>query len=163
MDFQNATTLQTNVNRLRAGKVKAQFFAIFLDPNTPTDQAWKATLEQLQLFHSEVLQKNNEIIHIKQWKQITELSEREIGAILTLEGAESFGNDWDKLKELYQQGVLSIGLTWNHANLCADGVAEPRGAGLTQLGKEVVQANNDRHVLTDVAHLSLKGFWEVME
>ena len=80
-----------------------------------------------------------------------------------MEGADAFGNDLIKLRHLYRLGVLSIGLTWNNANLCADGVGDPRGAGLTVLGKEVVCLNNEHHVFTDVSHLSIKGFWDVMD
>src|SRR5690606_20624849 len=53
--------------------------------------------------------------------------------------------------------------TWNHGNLAADGVEEERGGGLTQLGKEIVKLNNQYQVLTDVSHLSERGFWDVME
>lgn len=163
LDFKNANTLQTNLKKLKSGNVKVQFFAIFLAPNTPSDKVWEKTLKQINLFHSEILTKNPEMIHIKKWKQINKLKTHEIGAVLTLEGAESFGNDVQKLQQLYKAGILSIGLTWNKANLCADGVGEPRGAGLTILGREVVMRNNKQQVLTDVSHLSEKGFWEVIE
>lgn len=163
INFQNDNALQTNYKRLQAGNVKVQFFAIFLDPDITSDKVWEKALEQINLFHTEVIAKNPEMIHIKKWKQIYKLKNHEIGAVLTLEGAESFGNDIHKLQHLYKAGILSIGLTWNNANLCADGVGEPRGAGLTVLGRDVVLQNNKRHVLTDVSHLSEKGFWEVIE
>src|SRR5699024_7945979 len=56
-----------------------------------------------------------------------------------------------------------VGLTWNHANLCADGIGEKRGAGLTDLGKQVVTLNNKYKVFTDVSHLSIQAFWDVIE
>lgn len=163
LNFRTSPQLQTNLKRLKAGNVKVQFFAIFLDPKTPSDQAWERTLEQIEIFQQEVLSNNEEIKQIKKWEEIYHLKENEIGAVLTLEGAESFGNDRRKLQQLYDYGVLSIGLTWNHANLCADGVGELRGAGLTSLGKEVIAANNKRQVLTDVSHLSERGFWDTLE
>lgn len=101
--------------------------------------------------------------HIKEWQDIHKLKKDEIGAVLTLEGAEPIGNDLSKLRHLIRLGVLSIGLTWNDANLCADGIEESRGAGLTLLGKKVVSINNQNHLFTDVSHLSEKGFWDVME
>src|SRR5690606_3795964 len=64
---------------------------------------------------------------------------------------------------LYRLGVLSLGLTWNKANLLADGASEPRGGGLTEFGREVVALNNKYGVLTDVSHLSERGFWDVIE
>jgi membrane dipeptidase len=163
LDFRDATELDTNLKRLEQGGVAVQFFAIFLDPDIPSDQMWDAALEQIDLFHEEVLQKNPKMKHITSWEQLDQLQNGEIGAVLTLEGAEPIGNDLQKLQRLYQKGIMSIGLTWNPANLCADGAGEPRGGGLTMLGKEVVRLNNEHKVLTDVSHLSIKAFWDVLE
>lgn len=163
LNFRRSSQLQTNLKRLKAGNVKVQFFAIFLDPKVLSDEAWTKTLEQIEIFQREILEKNREMKQIKKWNDIHTLKENEIGAVLTLEGAESFGNDFTKLEQLYDFGVLSIGLTWNNANLCADGVGELRGAGLTSLGKKVIIENNKRKVLTDVSHLSEKSFWDTLE
>ena len=163
LDYRKSNDLETNFERLQAGGVKVQFFAIFIHPEFPSDEKWQHALEQVDLFYSEILVKNPSMKHIKEWKDIDHLKPDEIGAVLTLEGADAFGNDLTKLHHLYRLGVLSIGLTWNNANLCADGVGDPRGAGLTVLGKEVVRLNNEHHVFTDVSHLSIKGFWEVMD
>ncbi len=163
LNFATSDELETNLHRLQAGEVKAQFFAIFIYPNIPVEQKWAAALEQIDLFYTEILGKNPQMKHIKKWEDLTKLRADEIGAVLTLEGADAFGNDLSKLRHLYRLGVISIGLTWNNANLCADGAEESRGAGLTDLGKEVVKLNNEHRVLTDVSHLSEKGFWDVME
>lgn len=163
LNFQQSKELDTNFERLQAGGVKVQFFAVFIHPEFPSDEKWQHALEQIDLFYSEIIGKNPLMKHIKNWKDIDSLKPNEIGAVLTLEGADAFGNDLVKLRQLYRLGVLSIGLTWNNANLCADGVGDPRGAGLTVLGKEVVRLNNEHHVFTDVSHLSLNGFWDVME
>lgn len=163
LKFQHAKELQTNLQRLKTGNVKLQFFAIFLNPNIPSDEMWEDALEQITIFQTDIIAIHSEIKHITKWEDIEQLQTNEIGAILTLEGAESFGNDLNKLHKLYELGILSIGLTWNEANLCADGIGEPRGSGLTLLGKEVVRLNNEHHVLTDVSHLSERAFWDVME
>lgn len=163
LNFKSADEIETNIERLSRGKVKLQFFAIFIDPDTPSDMKWQHALEQVDLFYEEIVGKNPEVKHIKSWKDLDDLSDGEIGAILSLEGADAFGNDLTKLRTLYRLGVLSLGLTWNNPNLCADGVGEPRGSGLTELGKEVVRLNNEHQVFTDVSHLSERGFWDVME
>ncbi|WP_042146903.1 dipeptidase [Paucisalibacillus sp. EB02] len=163
LQFKDSQELNTNLQYLKKGKINVQFFAIFMMPDVPTNEKWQHALEQIDIFYNEILGKNPEMKHIKKWKEIRDLRDGEIGAVLTLEGADAFGNDLVKLRMLYQLGVLSIGLTWNNANLCADGVEEPRGAGLTSFGREVVQLNNEHGVLTDVSHLSVKAFWDVME
>jgi membrane dipeptidase len=163
LQFNHSPELNTNLQYLKKGKIKVQFFAIFIMPDVPSDEKWQHALEQIDIFYNEILGQNSEMKHIKKWQDIMKLKKGEIGAVLTLEGADAFGNDHAKLRMLYRLGVLSMGLTWNNANLCADGIEEARGAGLTAFGKEVVQLNNEHGVLTDVSHLSVKGFWEVME
>lgn len=163
LNFTDAPQLDTNFQRLQAGGVKVQFFAIFLHPELPSDEKWQHALEQVDLLHTEIIGKNPLMRHIRKWEDIDGLAENELGAVLTLEGAEPIGNDLMKLRQLFRLGVLSVGLTWNYANLCADGAGEPRGAGLTLFGKEVVRANNENRVFTDVSHLAEKGFWDVLE
>ncbi|RNF40179.1 dipeptidase [Planococcus salinus] len=163
LDFSNSEQLDTHFQRLQQGNVKAQFFAIFIHPDVPSDEKWQHALEQMDLFYTEIIGKQPAMKHIKNWQDFDHLKEGEIGAVLTLEGADAFGNDLMKLRHLYRLGVLSIGLTWNNANLCADGAGEPRGGGLTLLGREVIRLNNENKIFTDVSHLSVKSFWDTIE
>jgi membrane dipeptidase len=161
--FADAPALGTNLERLQKGKVKVQFFAIFIEPYVPYNQKFDAALKQIDYFNREVIGKNPEMKHLKDWSDFDKLKDGEIGAMLTLEGVDAIGDDITKLNILHQLGVRLIGLTWNHANLAADGAKEPRGAGLTEFGKEVVEFNNRNQILTDVSHLCDRAFWDVMD
>ncbi|MCM3719913.1 dipeptidase [Fictibacillus phosphorivorans] len=161
--YADAQELSTNKKRLQKGKVKVQFYAIFVEPFIPSDQKFQAALDQIHYFYNEVLGKNSEIKHVKEWSDLPQIKDGEIGAVLTLEGVEAIGDDLTKLNILYHLGVRLIGLTWNHANLAADGAQEPRGGGLTLFGKEIVRFNNQHKILTDVSHLCDQAFWDVMQ
>ncbi|MGJ7919209.1 dipeptidase [Neobacillus sp. LXY-4] len=161
--FADAPELDTNKERLKQGQVKVQCFAIFIEPEIKQEQKFQVVLEQVDYFYQEVLGKNPDMKHIRKWTDFYKLKPGEIGAMLTLEGVDAIGNDLSKLRILYQLGIKSVGLTWNTANLAADGAGEPRGGGLTLFGKEIVHLNNQHQVFTDVSHLSEKGFWDVME
>lgn len=161
--FADGPDLQANKVRLQKGKVKVQCFAIFIEPDIPSDQKFQAALGQVDYFYKEVLGKNPDMLHIKEWSDFERLKIGQIGAMLTLEGVDAIGNDLLKLRTLHQLGVRLVGLTWNNANLAADGAGEPRGGGLTLLGKEIVAFNNEHKIFTDVSHLSDKGIWEVIE
>ncbi len=163
LSFANSPELNTNKERLIKGEVKVQCFAIFIDEAVPSEHKFQVALKQIHYFYDEILAKNSEMKQIKKWSDFDTLQDGEIGAMLTLEGVDPIGNDITKLNILYQLGVRSVGLTWNHANLAADGAEEPRGSGLTVLGKEIVAWNNEHQVLTDVSHLSERSFWDVME
>ena len=163
LSFADAKDLQTNKARLHKGQVKVQCFAIFIEPDIPSDQKFLVALEQIDYFYKEVLGKNPDMIHIKEWSDFERITIGQIGAMLTLEGVDAIGNDLTKLHILYHLGVRSVGLTWNNANLAADGAGEPRGGGLTLFGKEIVKFNNKHQILTDISHLSDKGIWEVIQ
>ncbi len=163
IDFRTSHEIETSLVRLEQGNVMAQFFAIFIEPEVPFDLKWQYALEQIDLFYTEILGKNKEMKHIRKWEDFHTLKDGEIGAVLTLEGADAFGDDLVKLRTLYRLGVLSMGMTWNYPNLCADGAGESRGGGLTDFGKEVVKLNNEHKVFTDVSHATVNGFWDILE
>ncbi len=160
--FKDAKELETNKERLNKGKVKVQAFALFVFPEVKAEQKFQVALDQIHYFYTDVLGNNPEMKLIKDWSDIENLQDDEIGALLTLEGVDAIGNDLQKLSILYQLGVRSVGLTWNNANLAADGAQEKRGAGLTSFGEEIVVYNNEHKMLTDVSHLSEKAFWDVI-
>lgn len=163
LNFKDSDELSVNLNRLKEGKVKIQAFAIFIEPDILVEEKYASALEQIRYYQKEVLEKNPEMKQIKAWNDIKKLKENEIGSFLTLEGVEAIGNDLNKLDYLLDLGVMSVGLTWNPANLAADGVQEPRGGGLTSFGFDIVEKLNERKVLTDVSHLSVASFWDVMK
>lgn len=163
LDFRNSSELSVNIARLKEGQVKIQAFAIFIEPDIVVEEKYASALEQINYYQQDVLDKNPEMKQIKKWSDIKNLKDGEIGSFLTLEGVEAIGNDLTKLDHLLDLGVLSVGLTWNPANLAADGVQEPRGGGLTTFGFDIVKKLNDRKVFTDVSHLSVASFWDVMK
>lgn len=162
LKFQNSPELDTNYERLKIGGVYVQAFAVFIRPEIKSDEKFQAALDQIHYFYTDVLGNNSNMKLIKEWNDIDHLKEGEIGALLTLEGVDAIGNDLQKLTILHQLGVRSIGLTWNNANLAADGAGEKRAAGLTSFGSEIIEFNNRHKILTDVSHLSENAFWDVM-
>jgi len=161
--FADSPELDANKERLQKGNVKVQCFAVFVSPELKSNEQFQTALEQINYFYTEILEKNPDIIQIRDWKDVLDLKPGQTGAVLTLEGVDCIGNDLQKLSLLNHMGVRAVGLTWNYGNLAADGAEELRGAGLTMFGKQVVLLNNQRKMLTDVSHLSERAFWDVME
>nr|WP_267905114.1 membrane dipeptidase [Halorussus halophilus] len=70
---------------------------------------------------------------------------------------------------LYAAGVRSIGLTWNRPNAFADGLqyrnpgTPDTGPGLTEAGRDLVAACNERGIVVDLAHITEAGFWDVAD
>ncbi|MBM7586916.1 membrane dipeptidase [Bacillus pakistanensis] len=161
--FQSKNELHITYPQLVSAGSKVQLFAIFLEPELKPGQRFQTALEMIEVFHKQILAPNPKMKLVKSKNDIEQLKEDEIGAMLTLEGCEAIEEDLVKLETLYQLGVRSVGLTWNWANAVADGALEPRAAGITKFGKEVIQFLNSKKMWTDVSHLCEKSFWDTLE
>lgn len=160
-NFQNDTRLCSNLERLKAGNVKVQVFAIFIPPSIPIEKKFTEALRQIEAFYEKVISEP-EIVHITNWKQIDELTEDQIGAVLSLEGLDCIGSDLEKLKILLNAGIKLVGLTWNYENDVAFGTNEEKTKGLKPFAKDVIQLLNERNIIIDVAHLNEQCFYELL-
>lgn len=153
--------LHASLNNLKAGKVKVQVFAIFVHSNIPDNEKFLAAARQIEAFQTKVLTEP-EMVHITDWKQLDELEEGQIGAVLSLEGCDCIGEDIEKLKYILNAGVKLVGLTWNHENAVAYGTSEDASKGLKPFAKTVIDLLNERDIIIDVAHLNEQGFFDLL-
>ena len=85
-------------------------------------------------------------------------------AVLAVEDGRMVQGSMESLQDLYEAGVRSMALTWNHANCFGypnSKKTEIMRKGLTYFGKEAVEEMNRLGMLIDVSHLSDGGFWDV--
>lgn len=134
--------LHVNISALKKGNKNIQCFAIFVPENIPFVQRLTVAQQQINIFYQKILHQYPEMKLIKTKADLTDLKDGETGAILTLEGCDAIGDQITNLELLYELGVRSVGLTWNYANLVADGVLEKRNAGLTNFGEKVIHFLN---------------------
>ncbi|PYF01954.1 dipeptidase [Ureibacillus chungkukjangi] len=161
VNFQNDARLSASLEKLKAGNVKVQVFAIFVHSNLPDNEKFLAAARQIEAFHTKVLAEP-EMVHITEWEQLNQLEDGQIGAILSLEGCDCIGEDLLKLEHILNAGVKLVGLTWNHENGVAYGASEDPSKGLKPFGRKVVQLLNDRNIIIDVSHLNEQGFFELL-
>ncbi|MGB9987472.1 dipeptidase [Salarchaeum japonicum] len=83
-----------------------------------------------------------------------------VGAIPHLEGAEAVSPDLANLDFLYAAGLRSLGPVWSRPNDFGHGVPfqypsdTDTGDGLTDAGRRLVRACDDRDILVDGAHMN---------
>jgi membrane dipeptidase len=88
-------------------------------------------------------------------------------AVMHIEGAEAIDPAFDALDVLHAAGLRSLGPVWSRSNIYGHGVpfsfpsSPDTGDGLTEAGKALVKACNQRRILIDLSHLNEKGFWDV--
>ena len=91
---------------------------------------------------------------------------RQIAAVLHIEGAGMIDAELTQLEAFYRLGVRSIGPFWNLPNAFGTGVSGPfpgspdTGPGLTPAGEALGRACNRRRIMIDVSHMNEKTFWQ---
>lgn len=75
-----------------------------------------------------------------------------LGIILGTQDTAMVGPALERLTQMKQSGIRCVQLTYNLANLSGDGSIEPRGAGLTNLGRDMIRRIEDEHLLLDLSH-----------
>lgn len=81
--------------------------------------------------------------------------------ILAVENGNVLLGDISFIKTLYDDGIRSIGLTWNGKNELASGCGET--GGLTDKGKEAIDKMNGLGIATDLSHINEQGFYEALD
>jgi membrane dipeptidase len=146
----------TDLPRLAAGHVGAQFWSVYVPAERQGDSAVTATLEQIDLVHQ----------LIRRYPAALELAltaadiERIAGAgrvasLLGAEGGHSIASSMGTLRALYALGVRYLTLTHNRNVPWADSATdEPAAGGLTEFGREVVREMQRLGMLVDLSHVS---------
>lgn len=92
-----------------------------------------------------------------------------LSAVLHFEGAEAINEDLSNLETYYNKGLRVLGLVWSRPNVFGCGVhfeyphTPDTGPGLTPAGKQLVEKCNQLKILIDLAHITEKGFWDVVK
>ncbi|QGQ96306.1 membrane dipeptidase [Paenibacillus psychroresistens] len=163
VDFnQIQSDIAVNLPRLQQVDMAIQFFAIYISEKLDSSR-FEPILESIDLFYQKIAA-NPAIAFIKSREDLEKsITDKKIGAILTLEGADGLGGSLRNLRIAYYLGVRCIGITWNYANWAADGVMETRNGGFSIKGQRFVKECNKLGILLDVSHLAEAGFWQLME
>ena len=155
---------QYDLQRAQAAQVCMQFFALFTMP-ADSNISLRNILKQLEKFLHEMESHSEACYHLTSSQDLLEANNcNRLACILHLEGAECIGNDIEILYLLHRWGIRSMGLTWNHRNLLADGAGEGEDAGgLSRKGKEVVTAMGKLGIMLDLSHISKKSYYDALE
>ena len=88
------------------------------------------------------------------------------GAFLGVQGGNAFDHDLASLERIPQGAILRVTLV--HLSTSRLGTTSSpaqvgKDAGLSALGKELVERLDALRIFTDLAHISKKGFWDAVE
>jgi membrane dipeptidase len=144
--------------KLEAGGVTLQVCPLYADLEHLPEGALRVVLKQAAAFVRSVRANRP---HVRAVRARGDLDGEGIGLLLSMEGAEPFGSTPALVDAFWEVGVRMASLTWNRRNAFADGAAER--AGLSEIGRELVDRLVDLGIVLDVAHASEATFWEMLE
>jgi membrane dipeptidase len=155
-DLRQRTRGHTDLERLRVGRVGAQFWSVYIPGEIGGGYA-RYQLEQIELArrmiarYPEALRLATSVAEIRQAKR-----DGKVASLLGMEGGYALENSLGALRAYYELGVRYMALTHNTHTDWADSAAQipPRHHGLTPFGEEVVREMNRLGMLIDLAHSS---------
>ena len=150
-------TLHTDIDRLRSGGVKAQFWSVFVPADhDKTGDALLQTLHQISIVKT-MMQRYPETFEFASTADDIEriIKSGRIASMMGVEGGYSIENELSNLQRLYDEGCRYMTLTHSKSLKWADSATdEPICHGLSDFGREVVLEMNRLGMLVDLSHVS---------
>ncbi len=164
-DLRSTTSFHTDIARLRAGMVGAQFWSVYIPFGAIEEGAAKVQLEQIDI-GLQIIDKYPEAFRLALTASDLEAAYGDglIASMLGMEGGHAIENSLGSLRAFYDLGVRYMTLTHNGtldwADACCD---EARHGGLTEFGREVVREMNRMGMIVDISHTSPETMNDVLD
>lgn len=164
-DLRRTTAGHTDIARLRAGMVGAQFWSVYVDMESVEVGAARVQLEQIDIAR-QVIRAYPDVFEQGYTTADVDrifLSGR-IGSVLGMEGGHAIENSLGALRAFYDLGVRYMTLTHGGNTDWADSATDdPEHGGLTEFGREVVREMNRLGMLVDLSHTSTETMNDVLD
>ncbi|HEY2887090.1 MAG TPA: dipeptidase [Candidatus Limnocylindrales bacterium] len=148
--------LMTDIPRLRAGGVGAQFWSVWVPASLPEGEATRRAFEQLDIVRRLVATYPDTFELAGTADDIERIfAAGRIASLMGLEGGSMIGSSLAVLRQLYALGIRYMTLTHWLTTRWADAATDAaQHDGLTPFGVEVVHEMNRLGMLVDLSHVS---------
>jgi membrane dipeptidase len=145
---------QTDLPRLRAGGVKAQFWSVYIPSEHPNPA--RTVTEQVDLVQRMVERYPDDLELAGSADDVERIVRAgKIASLIGIEGGVAIENDLAQLRAFYRLGARYMTLTHNTSLDWADAAFDvPRNEGLSPFGERVVREMNRLGMLVDISHVS---------
>jgi membrane dipeptidase len=148
--------LMTDIPRLRAGHVGAQFWSVWIPAQTKGFEAVQMTVEQIDLVKDMTRHYPADLEMAYTAADIRRIHRAgRIASLIGIEGGHQINNSLAVLRQMYDLGARYLTLTHSSNTDWADSATDnPAHHGLTAFGREVVKEMNRTGMLVDLSHVS---------
>jgi membrane dipeptidase len=155
-DLRGRTPGHTDLDRLKAGQVGAQFWSIYVPGEVKDSGYARIQLEQFDIARRMIALYPDRLAPALSAADIErEFKRGRVASLLGMEGGHVIENSLGALRVYYELGARYLTLTHNVTLDWADAAADSaRHGGLTEFGREVVREMNRLGMLVDLSHVS---------
>jgi membrane dipeptidase len=157
--------LHTDLPRLAAGGVGAQFWSVYVPASLAGDGAVTAVLEQIDLARRMIARYPQALelaLTAADVKRI--FAAGRVASLLGAEGGHAIADSLGVLRMLYALGVRYLTLTHNANVGWADSATdEPAAGGLTDFGRDVVREMQRIGMLVDLSHVAVSTMHHALD
>jgi membrane dipeptidase len=158
-----------SLGKARRGNLGAEFFSIWVEPETNQGHFAKHTFDLIDSVYEQVARHPDRMMMAFSTSDIERAHrEHKLAALMGIEGGHSIEADIHLLRDYYRLGVRYMTLSWSNTNEWADSsgdVNDPKiqhHNGLTDFGKQVVLEMNRLGMIVDISHVADKTFWDAI-
>ena len=158
-----------SLDKARAGNLGAEFFSIWVDPETNQGHFARHTLDLIDSVYEQAARHPDRMMMAYSVEDIDRAhKQKKLAALMGIEGGHSIENDIHLLRDFYRLGVRYMTLSWSNTNEWADSsgdIDDPKiqhHNGLTDFGRQVVLEMNRLGMMVDISHVADKTFWDTI-
>jgi membrane dipeptidase len=158
-----------SLDKAKAGNLGAEFFSIWVDPETNQGHFAHHTLDLIDSVYEQAARHPDRMMMAFSVADIERAHrEHKLAVLMGIEGGHSIENDIRLLRDYYRLGVRYMTLSWSNTNEFADSsgdINDPKiehHNGLTEGGKQIVLEMNRLGMLVDISHVADKTFYDAI-
>jgi membrane dipeptidase len=158
-----------SLDKARAGNLGAEFFSIWVDPETNQGHFARHTFDLIDSVCEQAARHPDRMVMAFSVEDIERArKQKKLAALMGIEGGHSIENDIRLLRDFYRLGVRYMTLSWSNTNEWADSSGDidnpeiQHHNGLTDFGRQVVLEMNRLGMMVDISHVADKTFYDTI-
>ena len=148
--------LDTDIPRLRAGRVGGQFWSVWVPAELPEERALPMALEQLDIAEGFARRYQDVFAPATTADEVeAAFASGRVASLLGLEGGSMIASSLPILRTFFARGIRYMTLThWKTTRWADAATDDPQHDGITAFGREVVREMNRLGMLVDLSHVA---------
>ena len=148
--------LQTDIPRLRKGRVGGQFWSVYIPASITGPEAVEMTIEQIDIVRRDVAANPAAFEMASTAAAVRRIANQgRVASLIGIEGGHQIDGRLSVLRQFRELGVGYMTLTHGKSLSWADSATDAaRAAGLSPFGRQVIEEMNRIGMIVDVSHVS---------